>query len=102
MDDREYLIILIQRTLKGLKHVSQSSIQSYQEIRKFLSKQLANKHGEGSSSVSQHEGNKLGDSMFSETLTHVGSLKTKNPSRKELSFSTSQSKGEEKRTKSED
>ena len=39
--------------------------------------------------------------MFSKTLTHVGSWKTNNPSRKELSCSTSQSKGEEKRTKSE-
>jgi len=63
---------------------------------------LSSKHGEGSSSVSQHEGNKYGESMFSKKLTHVGSLKTNNPSTKELSCSTSQSKGEEKRTKSED
>ena len=40
--------------------------------------------------------------MFSKKLTNVGSLNTNNPSRKELSCSTSQSKGEEKRTKSED
>ena len=40
--------------------------------------------------------------MFSKKLTHVGSLKTNNPLTKELSCSTSQSKGEEKRTKSED
>ena len=88
--------------LKGLKYVSQSIIQSDQEIREFLAKQLARKHGEGSSSVSQHEGNKVGESMFSKTLIHVGSLKTNNPSIKELSCSTSESKGEEKRTKSED
>ena len=63
---------------------------------------MSSKHGEGSSSVSQHEGNKYGESMFSKKLTHVGSLKTNNPSTKELSCSSSQSKGEEKRTKSED
>ena len=51
MDDREYLIILMQRTLKGMKYVSQSIIQSDQETREFLAKQLASKHGEGSSSV---------------------------------------------------
>ena len=85
-----------------MKYVSQSIIQSDQETREFLAKQLASKHGEGSSSVSQHEGNKVGGYMFSKTLIHVGSLNTKNPLRKELSCSTSQSKGEEKRTKSED
>ena len=100
--DREYLRILMQITLKGMEYVSQSIIQSDQETREFLAKQLASKHGEGSSSVSQHEGNKVGESMFSKTLIHVGSLNTKNPSRKELSYSTFQSKGEEKRTKSED
>ena len=63
---------------------------------------MASKHGKGSSSVSQHEGNKYGDSMFSKKLTHVVSLNTNNPSIMELSCSTSQSKGEEKRTKSED
>ena len=88
--------------LKGMKYVSQSIIQSDQETREFLAKQLASKHGEGSSSVSQHEGNKYGESMFSKKLTHVGSWKTNNPSIKELSCSTSQSKGEVKRTKSED
>ena len=102
LDDREYLRILMQRTLKGLKYVSQIIIQSDQETREFLAKQLASKHGEGSSSVSQHEGNKVGESIFSKTLIHVGSLNTRNPSRKEISCSTSQSKGEEKRTKSED
>ena len=39
--DREYLIILMQRTLKGLKYVSQSIIKSDQETRDFLAKQLA-------------------------------------------------------------
>ena len=34
--DREYLIIFMQRTLKGLKYVSQSIIHSNQETRKFL------------------------------------------------------------------
>ena len=63
---------------------------------------MASKHGKGSSSVSQHEGNKYGESTFSKTLKHVGSLNTNNPLRKELSCSTSQSKGKEKRTKSED
>ena len=63
---------------------------------------MESKHGEGSSSVSHHEGNKYGESMFSKSLTHVGCLNTNNPSRKELSCTTSQSKGEEKRTKSED
>ena len=62
--DQEDLRIFMQRTLKGLKYVSQSIIQSHQEIREFLAKQLARKHGEGSSSVSQHEGNKVGESMF--------------------------------------
>ena len=33
--------------------------------------------------------------MFSKTLTHVGSLNTNSPSRKELSCSTSQSKGKD-------
>ena len=102
MDDREYLIILMQRALKGLKYVSQSIIQLDQEIREFLAKKLASKHGEGSSSVSHHVGNKIGESIFSKTLTHVGYLKTRKPSRKEISCSTSQSKGKEKRTKSED
>ena len=102
MDDQEDLRILMQRALKRMKYVSQSIIQSNQETREFLTKQLASKHGKGSSSVSQHEGNKYGESMFSKTLTHVGSLNTNNPSRKELSCSTSQSKGKEKRTKSED
>ena len=100
--DREDLIILMQRTLKGIKYVSQSIIQSDQETREFLAKQLESKHVEGSSSVSHHEGNKDGESMFSKTLTHVGSLNTNNPSRKELSCSISQSKGGEKMTKSED
>ena len=40
--------------------------------------------------------------MFSKALTHVGSLNTNNLSRNELICSTSQSKGEEKKTKSED
>ena len=102
MDDREDLRTFMQRKLKGLKYVSQSIIQSDQETREFLAKQLESKHGEGSSSVSHHEGNKDGESMFSNTLTHVGSLNTNNPSRKELSCSTAQSKGKEKRTKSED
>ena len=102
MDDQEYLIILMQRTLKGLKYVSQTIIQSDQETRDFLAKQLESEHGEGISSVSQYEGNKVGESMFSNKLIYVGSLNTKNPSRKELICSTSQSKGEEKRTKSED
>ena len=102
MDDQEDLRILMQRALKKMKYVSQSIIQSNQETREFLTKQLANKHGKGSSSVSQHEGNKYGESMFSKTLTHVGYLNTNNPSRKELNCSTSQSKGKEKRTKSED
>ena len=64
MEEWEYLIILMKRTLKGLKYVSQSIIQLDQEIREFLAKKLAIKHGEGSSSVSQHEGNKVGESMF--------------------------------------
>ena len=103
LDYMEYLIILMQITLKGLKlYVSQIIIQSDQETREFLAKQLASKHGEGSSSVSQHEGNKVGESMFSKKLIHVGSLNTKKPSRNELICSISQSKGEEKRTKSED
>ena len=93
MGDQEDLIILMQITLKGMKYVSQSIIQSDQETREFLAKQLERKHGEGSSSVSQHEGNKFGESMFSKTLIHLGSMNTKNPSRKELSCSTSQSKG---------
>ena len=50
----------MQRTLKGMKYVSQSIIQVDQETREFLAKQLASKHGEGSSSVSQHEGTKYG------------------------------------------
>ena len=80
----------MQITLKGLKlYVSQIIIQSDQKTREFLAKQLASKHGEGSSSVSQHEGNKVGESMFSKTLIHVGYLNTKNPSIKELSCSTS-------------
>ena len=82
LDDREDLRILMQRTLKGLKYVSQSIIQSDQETREFLAKQLASKHREGSSSVSQHEGNKYGDYMFSKTLKHVGFFNTNNPSRK--------------------
>ena len=45
---------------------------------------------------------KLESLCFKKHLTHIGSLNTKKPSRKELSCSTSQSKGEEKRTKSED
>ena len=102
MDDQEYLRIWMQRTLKGMKYVSQSIIQTNQETREFLAKQLASKQGKGSSSVSQHEGNKYGESMFSKKLTHVGSLNTNNPSRKEIICFTSQSKGEEKRTKSED
>ena len=102
LDDREDLRILMQITLKGLKYVSQSIIQSDQETREFLAKQLASKYGEGSSSVSQHEGNKVGESMFSKTLIHVGYMNPKKPSRKELICSSSQSKGEEKRTKSED
>ena len=64
MDDQEDLRILMQRTLKGMKYVSQSIIQTNQETREFLAKQLASKHGKGSSSVSQHEGNKYGESMF--------------------------------------
>ena len=72
LDDREYLRILMQRTLKGLNYVSQSIIQSDQETIEFLAKQLASKHGKGSSSVSHHEGNKYGEPMFSKTLTHVG------------------------------
>ena len=55
----------MQRTLKGLKYVSQSIIQSDQETREFIAKQLATKHGKGSSSVSQHEGNKYEEYMFS-------------------------------------
>ena len=66
--------------LKGLKYVSQSIIKSDKETREFLSKQLASKHGKGSRTVSQHEGNKYRESMFSKTLTHVGSLNTNNPS----------------------
>ena len=92
----------MQRTLKGMKYVSQSIIQTNQETREFLAKQLASKHRKGSSSVSQHEGNKYGESMFSKKLKHVGSLNTNNRLRKELSCSTPQSKGKEKRTKSED
>ena len=65
LDDREDLIILMQRTLKGMKYVSQSIIQLDQETREFLTRQLASKHGKGSSSVSQHEGNKYGESLFS-------------------------------------
>ena len=64
MDDQEYLRIFMQRTLEGLKYVSQSIIQSDQETREFLAKQLAGKHGKGSSSVSQHEGNNHGEYMF--------------------------------------
>ena len=89
LDDREYLRIFMQRKFKWLKYVSQSIIQSDQETREFLAKQMESKHGEGSSNVSHHEGNKDGESMFSKTLTHVGSLNTNNPSRKELSCSTS-------------
>ena len=36
LDDREYLIILMQRTLKGMKYVSQRIIRSHQETREFL------------------------------------------------------------------
>ena len=78
MDDQEDLIILMQIMLKGMKYVSQSIIQSDQETREFLAKQLASKHGKGSSSVSQHEGNKYEESTFSKTLKHVGSLNTNN------------------------
>ena len=42
MDDREYLRILMQRTLKGLKYVSQSIIQSDQETRELPSSWQAN------------------------------------------------------------
>ena len=35
LDDREYLRILMQRALKGLKYVSQINIQSDQETREF-------------------------------------------------------------------
>ena len=38
MDDQEYLIIFMQRTLKGMKYLSQSIIQSDQETREFLAK----------------------------------------------------------------
>ena len=96
LDDREDLRICMQRTLKGLKYVSQSIIQSDQEIREFLAKQLTSKHGEGSSSVSQYEGNKVGESMFSKTLIHVGSMNTKKPSRKELSFPLLKVKGKKR------
>ena len=40
--------------------------------------------------------------MISKTLKNIVYFNTNNPSRKELICSTSQSKGEEKRTKSED
>ena len=63
----------MQRMLKGLKYVSQSIIQLDQETREFFAKQLASKHGEGSSNVPQHEGNKVGESMFLKTLIHVSS-----------------------------
>ena len=44
LDDREDLRILMLRMLKGMKYVSQSIIQSNQETREFLAKQLASKH----------------------------------------------------------
>ena len=54
----------MQRTLKGMKYVSQRIIQSDQETREFLVKQLGSKHGEGSSTVSEHEGNIVQEYMF--------------------------------------
>ena len=68
MDEKDELINFLRNMLKGMQDISSNIIQSGQETREFLAKQLGAKDGEGSSIDSQYEERKIiSGSIFSKT-----------------------------------
>ena len=68
MDEKDEFRNFVRNMLKGLQDISANIIQSSQETREFVAKQLGAKDGEGSNIGSQTEERRiLGGSIFSKT-----------------------------------
>ena len=70
-DEKDEFRNFVKNMMRGLQDISTNIIQSGQETREFLAKQLGVKDGEGSSIGSQYEERKvMGGSVFSKTRPH--------------------------------
>ena len=71
MDEKDEFRNFVKNMLKGLQDISTNILQSGQETREFLAKQLGVKDGEGRSIGSQCEERKvMGGSIFSNIGPH--------------------------------
>ena len=77
-DEKDEFRNFVKNMMRGLQDISTNIIQSGQETREFLAKQLGVKDGEGSSIGSQYEERKvMGGSVFSKTGPHNRPLEFK-------------------------